>query len=583
MAGPTPEQMAEMLRALGMQSGAGGVDLEKLRERMMERPSVEFNSGGSDLASRRKQFERMLSRTTDLARNRSDAFGDGDQSPVQACVPRLGPVAARLRSLPARVRSGVPGSAGQDLIDVWSAGADFNPECSEMSLGLSALLMAAFFGDASAVEKGIAAARARGAEALTQALERRETLLRFTPLHSCTSGARVANTRRGADHVRVARALLDAGARPNAKDVAGYTPVFHCTFHSATATSLAILPLVIAAGGDVNLRNRAGRCALIEPTMNGRGEIVEMLMKAGADPRLRDNCGGAATSCAVFNPTAKRLFAEYIKKHGKTEDEPPTLAVVGGALLGRRVRLTGLAARPELNGRTGVAVEFVEQAERYTVRLDSENAEGKVVRVKPGNLLHDVVLAAACTGCGAAGARRRCSRCMTVFYCSSTCQRSHWPNHKAPCGAAASALVATVPPRDVVPSLLPLPHIAGPQKPRHKGEPPKEGRSFVVKVQLPHHVAYSSPMAQAVFRSLGMPTEELPAELKCDPENDALIIYNDDRSVLTSMLPSAPGYDRLVEAIVSSGGTYKAYLRATRAADGTLKISFGEMLPDEKW
>ena len=98
MAGMTPEQMAEMLRAMGMQSAAGGVDLEKLRERMMERSTAEFDRGGSDLETRRKNFQRMLSRTTDLARNRADAFGDGDQSPVQACVPRCGAVAAGLRS-----------------------------------------------------------------------------------------------------------------------------------------------------------------------------------------------------------------------------------------------------------------------------------------------------------------------------------------------------------------------------------------------------------------------------------------------------------------------------------------------------
>ena len=63
----------------------------------------------------------------------------------------------------------------------------------------------------------------------------------------------------------------------------------------------------------------------------------------------------------------------------------------------------------------------------------------------------------------------------------------------------------------------------------------------------------------------------------------ALIIYNDDRTVLTSMLPDAPGYRGLVDAIVSSGSVFKACFRATRAADGTLKISFGELLPDEKW
>jgi hypothetical protein len=552
------EQLVALMRQLGQLDGVPGglsaAQLDELRRKMMARNSEKFNAGGFTVEARRTQFERILSRSTDLARNRADPFGDGDQSSVQA---------------------GMPGTPGQDLIEVWSSGADFNPV--EMPEGLTTLLKAAFLGDAAVVEKEVAAVRARGTEALAQALERRETLLRFTPLLSCLSGARAMASRRGADHVRVARTLLAAGARVNARDVAGYTAVMHACFYTATPVSLAILPLLLQAGGDVNHRNRAGRCALIEPTMNARNDIIQALMAAGADPRLRDNCGATAVAVGRNNPVASRLFNEYVQKHGKNEDDPPLLSVAGGALLGRRVRLTGLNARPELNGRTGVATEFSTEAERYTIKL----SEGESVRVRPANLEHDVVLSAACAGCGAENARRRCSRCLTVFFCNTSCQRSNWPSHRATCAAAASLLVATVPQRAVAP-LLPLPHAAGPSKPRNNGEPPREGRSFVVKVQLPHHVALRSPQGLAAFRELGLPTDDIPRNT--DPEADALLIYNDDRTVMTSLPPGGNGYQSFVDSIVASGSNcQKGYFRATRAVDGTLKICFGELLPDEKW
>ena len=32
----------------------------------------------------------------------------------------------------------------------------------------------------------------------------------------------------------------------------------------------------------------------------------------------------------------------------------------------------------------------------------------------------------------------RCSRCKAAFYCDAACQKRHWREHKAACGAAAS-------------------------------------------------------------------------------------------------------------------------------------------------
>ena len=51
-------------------------------------------------------------------------------------------------------------------------------------------------------------------------------------------------------------------------------------------------------------------------------------------------------------------------------------------LVGRKVSISGLASRPELNGAKGVAIAFDDAKGRYTVRLDS----GENCSLKPTNV-----------------------------------------------------------------------------------------------------------------------------------------------------------------------------------------------------
>ena len=44
-----------------------------------------------------------------------------------------------------------------------------------------------------------------------------------------------------------------------------------------------------------------------------------------------------------------------------------------------------------------------------------------------------------CTQCGKPEAKKRCSQCKFVFYCSADCQRAAWPGHKGACFAGAAA------------------------------------------------------------------------------------------------------------------------------------------------
>jgi hypothetical protein len=62
--------------------------------------------------------------------------------------------------------------------------------------------------------------------------------------------------------------------------------------------------------------------------------------------------------------------------HNKNHDTP---------LLGRRVVVNGLVAKPELNGRTGKAMTFDYDKGRYYVELDDTSS--LPVMIKPYNLL----------------------------------------------------------------------------------------------------------------------------------------------------------------------------------------------------
>ena len=64
------------------------------------------------------------------------------------------------------------------------------------------------------------------------------------------------------------------------------------------------------------------------------------------------------------------------------------------SLLGRRVVIIGIVAKPELNGRTGTALSFDDDKGRYLVELDESSSS---LMIKPCNLLPAVCSVALCS------------------------------------------------------------------------------------------------------------------------------------------------------------------------------------------
>jgi hypothetical protein len=86
-------------------------------------------------------------------------------------------------------------------------------------------------------------------------------------------------------------------------------------------------------------------------------------------------------------------------------------------LLGRRVVINGLVAKPELNGRTGTAVSFEHDKGRYSVELDDTSSS---LLIKPCNLLPVCVVwhcVASCFHC----AYTTMALLMSLFSCRLAC------------------------------------------------------------------------------------------------------------------------------------------------------------------
>ncbi|KAL0052246.1 hypothetical protein WJX82_010627 [Trebouxia sp. C0006] len=100
-------------------------------------------------------------------------------------------------------------------------------------------------------------------------------------------------------YVAILEWLLDQGARVDARDVGGYTALGHAAAHTPV---LPLAEVLLQRGSNVNYQNRFGAPVLMSAVMASEDKAVELLLKWGADPDLKDNDGVTAKQLARFHP-----------------------------------------------------------------------------------------------------------------------------------------------------------------------------------------------------------------------------------------------------------------------------------------
>ncbi len=91
-------------------------------------------------------------------------------------------------------------------------------------------------------------------------------------------------------YTAIVKMLLEKGAKVNARDKAGQTPL---SLAAATG-DVAMMKVLVAKGADVNTRDNTGNGALIGALQHHRFQNAKYLLKQGVDINARDKGGKTA-------------------------------------------------------------------------------------------------------------------------------------------------------------------------------------------------------------------------------------------------------------------------------------------------
>ena len=240
---------------------------------------------------------------------------------------------------------------------------------------LSNWARACYVGDKSVVVECLNQAAAKSSAEVSNLIEKRESLMRFSGLFHVILGVQNSPSKL---HVQIAKLLIDKGARVNAKDIGGSTPLHHCMSQFGNSYSLEIARVLVANGGSINSINRFGATALFEPCITLNYEYIEFLVCQGCNPKYVDSFGVSCYAYASMNQKIASIFSK---------------------------------------GNCRMA-----EKEKWIQKLSGKE-----------NLID------ACSFCGGKDkGLKKCSGCLAAGYCSATCQKSHWKAHKRLCKAKQS-------------------------------------------------------------------------------------------------------------------------------------------------
>jgi ankyrin repeat protein/truncated hemoglobin YjbI len=104
--------------------------------------------------------------------------------------------------------------------------------------------------------------------------------------------------------------LLERGARANALDDDGLTPLLHLSKTRSKADPIPVMKLLVASGADVDARDESQGTLLMCFARRGVAEAVQWLLAHGADRNARNQSGKTAAELGRAHEAIVRLLAE---------------------------------------------------------------------------------------------------------------------------------------------------------------------------------------------------------------------------------------------------------------------------------
>jgi ankyrin repeat protein len=111
--------------------------------------------------------------------------------------------------------------------------------------------------------------------------------------------------------IEIGKMLLEKGAKVNAKDWLGWTPLMYAAYNGRTD----LAKLLLKKGAEVNAVSHTGWTPLMYAAYKGHVEIVKLLIENGADVNTKTRAGETALSIAESRDESD--FAELFRQKNR--------------------------------------------------------------------------------------------------------------------------------------------------------------------------------------------------------------------------------------------------------------------------
>ncbi len=122
-------------------------------------------------------------------------------------------------------------------------------------------------------------------------------------------------------------ALLDRGADPNSRTAGGFTPL-HSLMFATVPDPAGMIHLLLKRGADINAQDDDGNTPLHWGASKARN--AEVLLKAGADTRIKNSEGESAVQKTMGNNLLIKDFIIHGANPGDVFDDPEGLLQYSG-------------------------------------------------------------------------------------------------------------------------------------------------------------------------------------------------------------------------------------------------------------